>query len=108
MQEHDQARVRSPIETNKKAEAAYQTIIAILGNRHFKSIELEAIWEMTESCMVYIITYSMEACNQTKVGRDNINRTTENIMTRTLMVPNYTKGASLYRDGPAEYGINYK
>ncbi len=41
-------------------------IIAIARNRSFKCIKLEAMWEMTENCIVSIITYNVEACNPTK------------------------------------------
>jgi hypothetical protein len=84
------------IEIKSIAEAAYQTIIAIAGNRNFKGIELEAIWEMIESCIVSIITYSLEACNLTKAEMKNINRIMENIITRILMVPPTTPKELLY------------
>ncbi len=54
------------IEGKCRAEVTYQIIIAITGNRNFKGIELEVIWEMTESCIVSIITYILEACNPQK------------------------------------------
>ena len=84
------------IEMKSKAEAAYQMIIAIAGNRNFKGIELDAIWEMTKSCIVSIITYSLEACNPTKAEMKSINRIMENIITRILMVPPTTPKEILY------------
>ncbi len=83
-----------------KTEVAYQTISAIAGNRNFKGIN-----EMMESCIISIITYSMEACNPTTVEVKNTGRNMETIISRTLFMlmvpPNSTKKATLHRDGPA-------
>merc|ERR1712062_79961 len=44
-----------------KVEAAYQKMMAIVGNTHFNDIEMETIWTLTEACILPIITYSGEA-----------------------------------------------
>lgn len=79
-----------------KVECAYQTLMAIAGNKYFKGIELESVWEMIGSCVTSIITYSMEACNQTKAEMKILNRMYDNILTRILMVPPTTPRELLY------------
>ena len=56
------------IQQKKKTEAAYQTILTIMGNQHFNNIELETAWKLTllETCIQPIITYEGETWEMTK------------------------------------------
>jgi hypothetical protein len=47
-------------EITKKTEAAYQPILAILGNTSYNNIELETAWKLVETCIQPIITYMEE------------------------------------------------
>ena len=40
-----------------KLEAAYQRVLAIAGDRHFKDTKMEAIWKLVTTCLIPIITY---------------------------------------------------
>ena len=52
----------TPHEGNKtKSEAAYQTILAIMGNKYVNTIELQIAWKLTETCIQPIITYGGES-----------------------------------------------
>ena len=43
--------------TEAKVENAYQMLLAIAGNTNFNNIELQTIWELTQSCMTSTIAY---------------------------------------------------
>ena len=53
-------------EIRGKAEAAYQTMLCIAGNKHFHNIQMELIWKMVQVCIIPIITYAGETRNPTK------------------------------------------
>ena len=52
--------------TRQKTEAAYQTILNIMGDKHFQSIEMQTAWKLLETCIQPIITYGGEHGNQIK------------------------------------------
>jgi len=79
-----------------KAEAAYQTILAITGNRTFMEIEMESIWELVECTIISIITYGCEVWNANKSEMKNINSLMDNILRRILMAPQSTPREALY------------
>ena len=79
-----------------KAEAAYQTILAITGNRTFMEIEMKAIWELIECTIIPIITYGCEVWNPNKSEMKNINSLMDNILRRILMAPQSTPREALY------------
>ena len=60
-------------ELKGKAEAAYQTMLAIAGNKHFQNIEMKTIWKMLETCIIPILTYAGETRNPTKKENKEIN-----------------------------------
>ena len=43
-----------------KLEAAYQTILAIAGDRQFWNTQMETIWKRVTTCLIPIITYGGE------------------------------------------------
>ena len=83
-------------ETVQKTEAAYQTILAIMGNKYYNNIELETAWKLVETCIQPIITYGGESWNINKKEQKSLNRIQENIIRRVLMVPQSTPTDTLY------------
>ena len=69
-------------ETIQKPEAAYQTILAIMGNKYYNNIELETAWKLIETCIQPIITYGGESWNINKKEQKSLNRIQENIIRR--------------------------
>ena len=70
-----------------KVEAAYQKMMAIVGNTHFNDIEMETIWTLTEACILPIITYSGEAWKTNKKNYEEANKILEGIIKRILGLP---------------------
>ena len=83
-------------EIKKKTEAAYQTILAIMGNKCYNNVELQTAWKLVETCIQPIITYGGETWSLNKKEEKEINRIQENIIRRILMVPQSTPTESLY------------
>jgi hypothetical protein len=84
--------------TKQKTEAAYQTILNIMGNKQFQEIEMQTAWKLLETCIQPIITYGGETWNPNKKEEKEINRIQENIIMRILMVPQSTPIESLYME----------
>ena len=83
-------------EIKGKAEAAYQTLLSIAGNKYFHNIEMKIIWKMIETCIIPIITYGGETRCPTKKENKEINNILDNIIKRILMVPRTTPREVLY------------
>ena len=49
-----------------KVEAAYQAMLVIAGDRHFKNIHMETFWKLVSACIIPIITYAGETRKPTK------------------------------------------
>ena len=47
-------------ETKTKEGNASQTLLAIAGNKDFRNIEMQTIWELTQSCIASTISYGSE------------------------------------------------
>ena len=89
--------LRDHIEDIKgRAEAAYQVMLSITGSVDFKGIELEAIWQLLESCIIPIITYAAEANNYTKKEVKQLNSILDALLKRILMTPVSTPREVLY------------
>ena len=82
--------------TKGKVEAAYQTILAIAGNRAFADMEMRTIWELIECTIVPIITYGSEVWNPNKTETKALNSIMDNILKRVLMAPQSTPREALY------------
>ena len=83
-------------ELKRKTEAAYQTILAVMGNQQFSKIELETAWKLLEACIQPIITYGGETWKTNKREQKALNQLQENIIRRILMVPQTTPIETLY------------
>ena len=86
------------IQLKRKTEAAYQTILTVLGNQYFNKIELETAWKLLETCIQPILTYGGETMNNTKREERKINQIQETIIRRILMVPQSTPIEALYME----------
>ena len=86
------------IQLKRKTEAAYQTILTVLGNQYFNKIELETAWKLLETCIQPILRYGGETMNNTKREERKINQIQENIIRRILMVPQSTPIEALYME----------
>ena len=83
-------------EQKKKVEAAYQKILAIIGNPNFTCIEMECVWTLLNTCVVPIITYAGETCHPNMQEKKKINQLLDNILKRIFMVPQSTPREALY------------
>ena len=81
-----------------KLENAHQTLLVIAGNKNFSNIEMQTIWELTQSCIASTIAYSSEIWNPGKTEQVKINRIMDNIIKRILMAPQSTPGEALYSE----------
>ena len=79
-----------------KVEAAYQTIMSVAGNTHFKEIEMETIWELIECTISAIITYGGDTWDANKGEMKKINSLMDNIIRRILKTPQGTPREALY------------
>ena len=82
--------------TKAKVENTYQTLLAIAGNKNFSNIEMQTIWELTQSCITSTIAYISEIWIPGKTKNEKINRIMDNILKRILMVPQSTPREALY------------
>ena len=80
----------------RKVEAAYQTIIAVTGDREFRGIKMASIWTLVNTCIVPIITYGSETWVTTKTEKKNLNQILDKIIRRILMTPGSTPREALY------------
>ena len=53
-------------ESKRKAEAAYNTAMAIAGSVNLKNIEMRVIWELFEACIIPTLTYGWKQPHQGK------------------------------------------
>ena len=79
-----------------KVEAAYQKMIALIGNASFSEIEMETIWTVTQACIAPIITYGGEIMEKLAINYKKTNMIMDNIMKRTLKLPKATPREALY------------
>ena len=73
-----------------KTEAAYQNMMALVGNENFSMIEMEAIWNVVESCIQQTLIYSGEAWDMTAKNFKEINQVQDSIIKRILKTPDST------------------
>ena len=64
-------------EIKKKTEAAYQTILTIMGNKCYNNVKLQTAWKLVETCIQPIITYGGETWSLNKIEEKEINRIQE-------------------------------
>ena len=79
-----------------KVEAAYQAMLAIAGDCHFKNIHMEMVWKRMSTCITLIITHAGETRNPTKEESKKLNQLLDPIIKRILMVPESIPREALY------------
>ena len=79
-----------------KTEAAYQTIMTLLGNEEFNRIEMSTIWKLVEVCIIPVITYGCESWRPNKGELKHLDRILDGIIRRILMTPQGTPRETLY------------
>ena len=67
-----------------KIHAATQNIIAETGNREFKGIKMQAIWQMAEAILIPILTYGAESWDLSKKEAEQV-QTIFNKAIKTIM-----------------------
>ena len=77
-------------------EAAYQKMIALIGNASFSEIQMETIWTVTQACISPIITYGGEINENTTTNYKKVNMIMDNIIKRILKLPKTTPREALY------------
>ena len=90
-----------------KVEAAYQAMLAIAGDRHFKNIHMETIWKLMSSCIIPIITYAGETRKPTRKKTKKTKPTTgPHHKKDTNGTTVHTKRSTIYRVRAARYRNN--
>jgi hypothetical protein len=67
-----------------------------MGNKDFRGIEMETAWKLIKSTIIPIITYVGETMNPNKTETKELNNILDNIIKRTLMIPNSTPREPIY------------
>ena len=83
-------------DTKCKSEAAYQTIITVMNNKHFNDIQLETAWKLYEACIIPILTYASEVWKPNRKEWTKIEHIQLSIIKRILMVPTSTPNDAIY------------
>ena len=79
-----------------KAEAAFQTILSMMGNKNFRKIEMEVAWKLIKSTIIPIITYAGESMILNEKEKNELNKILDNIIKRLLMIPQSTPREPIY------------
>ena len=69
----------------------------LAGNKNFSNIEMQTIWQLTQSCIISTIAFSIEIWSPGKTENEKVNRIMDNILKRILMVPQSTPREALYK-----------
>ena len=83
-------------EIKGKAEAAFQTILIIAGDKDLRGIQMKTIWRLLDACIKPIITYACETWYPRKGDISKLNKILDNIIKRILKTPVTTPRETLY------------
>ena len=83
---------------NSKAEAAYQTLLAVTEDRDFRGIKMASVWLLVSTCIMPIITYASETWRSNKQETKKLNQILDKIVRRILMTPDSTPREALYME----------
>ena len=98
-------------ETEKKVKGATATIIAETGNKEFKGIKMQAIWQMVEAIIIPIMTYSCEGWDINKEEQNKLQTIFNEALKTILYLPKGTATTILLSETgniPIEYIIKRK
>ena len=77
-------------ELEKKEQAATQIIMSETGNKEFKGIKMEAIWQLVDSIIIPILTYGAEGWDPSKTETQQIQTIMNNALKTILCLPKQT------------------
>ena len=98
-------------EIEKKVKGATATIIAETGNKEFKGIKMQAIWQMVEAIIIPIMTYSCEGWDINKEEQNKLQTIFNEALKTILYLPKGTATTILLNETgniPIEYIIKRK
>ena len=98
-------------ELEKKVKGATATIIAETGNKEFKGIKMQAIWQMVDAIIVPIMTYSCEGWDTNKEDKNKLQTIFSEAIKTILYLPKGTPTTILLSETgniPIEYIIKRK
>ncbi len=85
-------------ELKGKTQAAVQKIYMETGNKEFKGIKMQAIWQLIEASIIPIITYASESWNPTKKELEEIQTIFNKILREVLRIPDSTPTTILLQE----------
>ena len=77
-------------EIEGKVIAATQCILTDTGNKEFKGMKMQAIWQLTDAVIIPIITYGAESWDATKKEIEEIQKILNNCLKTILCLPQGT------------------
>ena len=77
-------------EIEGKVIAATQRILTETGNKEFKGMKMQAIWQLTDAVIIPIITYGAESWDATKKEIEEIQKILNNCLKTILCLPQGT------------------
>ena len=98
-------------ETEKKVKGATASIIAETGNKEFKGIKMQAIWQMVDAIIIPILTYACEGWTLNKEEKKKLQSIFNEAMKTLLCLPKGTPTTILLHETgniPLEYTIKKK
>ena len=98
-------------EIEEKFEGATAIIMAETGNKKFKGIKMQAIWQMAEAIIIRIMTYSCEGWDINKEEKNKLQTIFNEALKTILYLPKGTPTTILINETgniPMEYIIKRK
>ena len=98
-------------EIERKLKGAIASIMAETGNKEFKGIKMNAIWQMVDAIVIPIITYACEGWKTTKEENNKLQRIFNDAIKTLLYLPKGTPTTILLNETgniPIEYIIKKK
>ena len=77
-------------EIEDKVIATTQRILTETGNREFKGMKMQTIWQLTDAVIIPIIAYEAESWDATKKQIEEIQKTLNNCLKTILCLPQGT------------------
>ena len=85
-------------ELEKKIQAATQNIITETGNKEFKGIKMEAVWQLVDSIIIPILTYGAEGWEPTKTELQQLQTIMNKALKTLLFLPQQTPTSILLQE----------
>ena len=85
-------------ELEKKVQAATQHIITETGNKEFKGIKMEAVWQLVDSIIIPILTYGAEGWEPSKTELQQLQTIMNKALKTLLFLPQQTPTGILLQE----------